>query len=100
MPITVALIVLIAIVAALVLTYPVFRAIARAIEQRFVTGPRSADVHMERGLETPLIRQLESRVSDLEQEQERLQEQQEFLESLLEKRKEPPALEPPDQTPI
>jgi hypothetical protein len=84
------------VVAGALLGYPLVRALARAIEGRLVRPPRDPDPLGERGMETPIIMQLERRVADLEREQERLQDQQSFLESLLEGKKEPPSLEPPD----
>ena len=86
-----------AIVAGVVLGYPVVRAIARAIEERFVVQPRKVDVLGASGADTPLLHQMENRISELEREQQRLQDQQTFLESLLEKRDEPPALPPTDE---
>jgi predicted RNase H-like nuclease (RuvC/YqgF family) len=84
------------VIAGALLGYPLVRAVARAIEARLVGRPRDPDPLGERGMETPLIMQLERRIADLEREQERLQDQQSFLESLLEERREPPSLEPPE----
>jgi len=84
------------IVAGARLGYPLVRAVARAIEDRFVGRSRDPDPLGERGMDTPVIMQLERRVADLEREQQRLQDQQSFLESLLEDRPNPPALEPPE----
>lgn len=78
------------------LGYPLVRAISRAIEDRFVGGRADPDPLGERGVDTPLIMRLEGRVAELEREQERLQDQQKFLESLLEEKPDPPALEPPE----
>ena len=86
------------IVAGALLGYPLVRAVARAIEDRLVGRRRDPDPLGERGMETPHIMQLERRIADLEREQERLQDQQSFLESLLEERREPPSLEPPGES--
>lgn len=86
------------IVAGALLGYPLVRAVARAIEDRLAGRRRDPDPLGERGVETPLIMQLEKRVADLEREQGRLQDQQSFLESLLEERREPPSLEPPEES--
>lgn len=85
-----------AIVAGAWLGHPLVRAVARAIEDRSVGRSRDSDPLGERGVDTPIIMQLEQRVAELEREQLRLQDQQSFLESLLEERREPPALEPPE----
>jgi hypothetical protein len=78
------------------LGYPLVRALSRAIEERFVGRRTDPDPLGERGVETPLIMRLEARVAELETEQQRLRDQQEFLESLLEEPPKPPALQPPD----
>jgi len=81
------------IMAGVMVLLPLARAIGRNLEKRLESGGGSegsgggADI-------IPILRRIEERMDAIEAQQQRVQEHQEFLDALLEKREPPKMVEP------